>query len=91
MIELNPLDILNVRKMNRIPKYFSKIKLSDGSYVQDINEIESWIENRCRNRYSISKIPFVDSTGKIKECIFAGFEEEKELTYFMLACPYFRR
>ncbi len=91
MIELNPLDVLHVRKLSRIPKHFSKIKLSDSGFVADLNEIESWIENRCRNRYSISRIAITDSTGKVKESIFAGFEEEKELTYFMLACPYFRR
>lgn len=91
MIELNPLDILNIRRMNRIPKHFSKIKISDTSYVSDLGELESWIENRCKNRYSISKVANIDSSGKIKDSIYVGFEEEKELTYFMLACPYFRR
>jgi len=91
VIELNPLDVLNARKLFRIPRHFSKVKLSESSFVADINEIESWIENRCKSRYSISKLPLTDSSGKIKECVYAGFEEEKELTYFMLACPYFRR
>ncbi len=91
MIELNPLDILNSRKMNRIPKHFSKVKISDTSYVSDLSELESWIENRCKNRYSISKVANIDPQGKIKDSIYAAFEEEKELTYFMLACPYFRR
>ena len=77
--------------MNRIPKHFSKIKISDSSFVMDISELDSWIENKCKGRYSISKMPFTDSYGKLKDCYFVGFEEEKELTYFMLACPYFRR
>jgi hypothetical protein len=91
MIELNPLDVLHSRKLFRIPRHFSKVKLSDSSFVTDLHEIENWIENRCKSRYSISKVCSTDNTGKIKESTFAGFEEEKELTYFMLACPYFRR
>jgi hypothetical protein len=91
VIELNPLDVLHARKLSRIPKHFSKVKLTDSSFVADLNEIESWIENRCKYRYSISKLSITDPSGKVKESIFAGFEEEKELTYFMLACPYFRR
>ena len=33
----------------------------------------------------------VDKDGKLKTPTYVGFEEEKELTYFMLACPNLRR
>lgn len=91
MFNLNPLDILNQRKLNRIPNHFSKIKISENNYFQDGDNISSWIKNRCKGRYSITQIPKADSDGKIKTQVFVGFEEEKELTYFMLGCPHFRR
>lgn len=91
MFNLLPLDILNQRKLSRIPKHFSKIKISENNFFADVDSISSWIKNRCKGRYSICQIPTADSDGKIKSQVFAGFEEEKELTYFMLGCPHFRR
>jgi hypothetical protein len=88
MIDLNPLNVLDIRKLDRIPVHFSKIKLGTVSF--DIREIDEWINDRCSGRYSVQSIPTLDN-GKMKNIIFAGFEEEKEITYFMLACPFFRR
>lgn len=91
MFNLTPLDILNQRKMLRIPKHFSRVKISDHDFFQDIDEITSWIKTRCKGRFGICQMPKSDSDGKIKNYTFVGFEDDKELTYFMLACPYFRR
>jgi hypothetical protein len=33
----------------------------------------------------------VDQSGKMATSTFLGFEDQKELTYFILACPYLRR
>lgn len=88
MIELNELDVLDIRKMSRIPPHFSKIKISNKS---DSAFIEKWIHVKCRGRYSVSSMPGKDSDGRIKNFTFVAFEDEKEITYFMLACPYFRR
>lgn len=88
MIELNPLEVLDIRKVNRIPLHFSRIKLS---HLSDVSNIEKWIHSKCRGRYSIASMPGKDDSGKIKNFTFIGFEDEKEITYFMLACPYFRR
>ena len=88
MIELNELDVLDIRKMSRIPPHFSKVVVSSRS---DLANIEKWIHNKCRGRYSVSSMPERDSDGRIKNFFFVGFEDEKEITYFMLACPYFRR
>jgi len=89
MIDLNPLNVLDIRRLDRIPVHFSKIKL--GAISFQTREIDEWIEDRCSGRYSIQSIPAVDTDGKMKNITFAGFEEEKEITYFMLACPFFRR
>ena len=89
MIELNPLDVLGLRKMERIPPHFFKTELREGEIFN--HELEDWIKLRLKGRYSLRQIPSVDKDGKLKTPTYVGFEEEKELTYFMLACPNLRR
>jgi len=89
MIELNPLDVLESRKLNRIPPHFSKTKIDDREFFN--HELEDWIKVRLRGRYSLKSIPAIDKDGKLNTSTFVAFEDEKELTYFMLACPNLRR
>jgi hypothetical protein len=89
MIEYNPLDVLKKRSLQVMPPHFGKIKLADVSFVED--DIDGWIRKKLKGRYAIVKLPNIGSDGKLKSSIFAGFEDQKELTYFMLACPYLRR
>jgi len=89
MIEINALDVLKERKVDTAFPQFSKMKISDGEW--HLNDIESWITNKLKGRFYLQKIPNVGSDGKLKASAFVGFEDHKELTYFMLACPYLRR
>jgi len=89
MIEINPLDILNHRKLSYIPRHFAKVNLPEINFLRE--EISSWIQNRLNGRYSMVNMPAVDKDGKLKTATFAAFEDQKELTYFMLACPHLRR
>ena len=86
---LNPLDILGKRKLNFMPLHFSKVKISDLEFFH--NDLIDWIEIKLEGRFSISNEPSIDDTGKLKLSTFVGFENQKELTYFLLACPYSRR
>lgn len=89
MVNLNPLDILKSRKMNRIPPHFAKLKVDQG--ISYNNHVEKWIHYKCQGRYAISCIPTLDEKGHFKSSWHVGFENHKELTYFMLACPFLRR
>jgi hypothetical protein len=89
MLELNPTDVLKTRKVDIVPPHFSKIKIADSDRF-DTN-ISNWIKTKLKGRYYIADFPSIDGSGKLKVSTFAGFEEKKELTYFMLACPYLRR
>lgn len=89
MIKLNPLNILKARKMDRMPPQFAKTKIEANFLFTD--ELENWILSKCIGRYSLVPIPTLDDKDKIKSSWFVGFEDHKELTYFMLACPFFRR
>lgn len=85
MIELNPLDVLNKRSLKWLPPHFVKSRLAlSALYHQE--KIDSWIKHRLKGRYCVLVKP--DSTSA--QNLVVGFEDEKELTYFMLACPYLR-
>jgi len=89
MIEINALDVLNRRKVDYIPNHFSRMKVNDSE--ANIVETEFWIKNKLRGRYFLLKIPAISHDGKLKNNTVVGFENHKELTYFMLACPHLRR
>jgi hypothetical protein len=89
MIELNPLDILNVRRLSYIPQHFAQTQTAELMFADQ--SIDDWIQNRLKGRYAITTKPTVDKDGKLKSATFVAFEDQKELTYFMLACPHLRR
>lgn len=89
MFDLNPIDVLKQRQLKTLPPHFSKIKISDSEFFD--TGIATWIENRLKGRFSIVRMPGIDKDGKLKSATFVAFEEQKELTYFMLACPHLRR
>lgn len=88
MFDLNPIDILKQRKLKTLPPHFSKIRISE---IDLFEGVEDWIQNKLKGRYCIVKYPSIDSTGNLKSISFVGLEDQKELTYFMLACPHLRR
>lgn len=88
MFDLNPIDILKQRKLKTLPPHFSKIRVSEMDLFEGV---EDWIQTKLKGRYCIVKYPSIDSTGNLKSISFIGLEDQKELTYFMLACPHLRR
>lgn len=90
MVELNPLNILNQRQVDTLPPHFGKIKIADETVLFD-NKMITWINTKLKGRFCIAKQPSINNNGQLKLATFVGFEDQKELTYFMLACPYFRR
>ena len=89
ILNLNPLDILGKRKVEFMPIHFVKTKLNLAEFISDT--IVDWIETKLNGRFAVSHEPIVDSNGKLVAATFIGFENQKELTYFLLACPYLRR
>jgi len=87
MFDLNPLDILGQREVKTLPPHFSKVSVP----IQFDNKIENWIKHKLKGRYCVLKTPSIDDRGNLKSITIAGFEDQKELTYFMLACPHLRR
>jgi hypothetical protein len=88
MFDLNPLDVLQQRKIRTIAPHFVHTYLSDAEIFEGA---EQWITNKLKGRYYICKKPVFDKDSNLKSAYVVGFEDQKELTYFMLACPYLRR
>lgn len=89
MFNLNPLDVLKKREVKTSFPHFKKIKVNEFDLID--GNIETWIMNKLKGRYYILKVPNIDRDGKLKSSTFIGLEEEKEMTYFLLACPFLRR
>ena len=88
MFDLNPIDVLKQRKLKTFPPHFSKVKISEFELFEGV---EDWIQTKLKGRYCIVKHPNIDNNEHLKSSLVIGFEEQKELTYFMLACPILRR
>jgi len=52
--------------------------------------LEKWIENNLKSRFYIGKAVSLDESNKMQYNVRIGFEESRELSYFMLACPYLK-
>ena len=89
MFNLNPIDVLKQRELTTLPPHFVKVQISEGELID--SNLTNWIKTKLKGRYSVIRLPISGETGGIKSRTFAAFEDHKELTYFMLACPYLRR
>jgi hypothetical protein len=88
MININPLDVVRCRELNSVPVHFSKVEIS----YKHVDETRAWILNKLKGRFCITQLPTIEKTDKkLKSLTVAAFEDQKELTYFILACPFTRR
>lgn len=85
--DLNLLDVLKKRKLNYLPLHFKNIDID----LFDKAEIEKWVKNKLQGRYCIVNTQKIEENNRLKNVVSIGFEDETELTYFILACPYLRR
>ncbi len=83
--ELNPLDVLGMRKLNFIPEHFQTITIETG--FQDIKKIDQWINYHLNSRYAIEHTIMLDQTSKkITQVTIIGLEDPKEITMLSLGC-----
>ena len=83
----NPLNYFDLRRVYYAPphfKYFTVNKYNP-SMVRQLNE---WIINNLNNRYYIGQGIMLDNSNTIVYKTRIGFESEKEITFFIIACPY---
>lgn len=84
----NPLDVLDLRRTKFCPPHFSTVNLTKRYNMEQ--SISEWIEHNLSGRYFLGNNVELDNENKIKGVFTVGFEEAKELSFFMLACPYLK-
>lgn len=82
---VNPLNVLNLRKLKHIPPHFAKMIAKN---VQHIDIIDNWIYHNLDSRYCIKIAYILDHDRKLIEVCEIGVEEPKELSLLSLSCPY---
>lgn len=82
--EVNPLNVLGLRKLHFIPKHFNKMTLS---HKVDTKAVEHWIEFNLNSRYCLKINLILDENNKIIYGTEIGIEDPKELTMLTLGCP----
>lgn len=80
----NPLNFLNLRKLEVPPPYFEYVSISLRYNLEDA--LSLWITENLKGRYYIGKsVDLIDNS--IETVLKIGFENPKELSFFTLACP----
>lgn len=84
--KVNPLNALDIRKVHFPALHFHYLEL-DKFHVSFVRNIDNWIYNNLNGRYFIgSGISLIDNN--ITYITKIGFELEKEISFFKIACPY---
>jgi hypothetical protein len=83
--EVNPLNVLNLRRLRFIPQHFTKISIDNNV---DIKLLDRWINYNLNSRYAIKKGYTLDLNNKLIEVIAVGMEDSREITMLSLGCPY---
>lgn len=83
----NPLNYFNMRRVGFACPHFKYFTVN--RFNPDLlKSIDTWINKNLNNRYYIDKGINLDSTNSFVYTIQIGFESEKELSFFTIACPH---
>jgi len=83
----NPLNYFNLRRVEFACPHFKYTTL-DRYNPSMLKSIDSWIKHNLNNRYYIGQGIALDNTNTIVYNTVIGFESEKELSFFTIACPF---
>ena len=84
----NPLNFFGLREVKYQAPHFEYIEIEQQYNLEDSKR--KWIEGNLKGRYHIGKTMVLDSKNQYKNQMRIGFENERELSYFMLACPHLK-
>lgn len=83
----NPLNYFDLRRVHFASPHFKYITLEkyNPNFVKNLDD---WIMKNLNNRYYIGQMLSLDQNNSIIYTTQVGFESEKELSFFNLACPH---
>ena len=81
-------DFFEIRRLKFEPPHLATIDLPHTYNME--SAISKWIECNLKKRYFLKKAVSLTKENKIESVLRAGFEDPKELSYFVLACPHLK-
>lgn len=83
----NSLNYYDLRRVEFACPHFKYTTL-DSYNPSRVKQFDSWIKKNLNNRYYIGQGIALDNTNTIVYTTRIGFESEKELSFFTIACPH---
>lgn len=83
----NPLNYFDLRRVDFAAPHFKYTSLEKYSPML-VKNLDHWIKTNLNHRYYIGQSIALDSTNTIIYNTRIGFESEKELSFFKIACPH---
>ena len=80
----NPLNLLDLRRVRFPARHFHYIVL-DKYNPRKLSQIDDWIFQNLNGRYYLGQTLDLDTNNSIVYTLKVGFEEEKELSFFLLS------
>jgi hypothetical protein len=85
----NPLNYFDLRRVEFAAPHF-KYTTIDKYTPSLLKNLNAWIKNNLNNRYYIGQGIALDKNTFIYTT-YIGFESEKELSFFTIACPHLQQ
>lgn len=83
----NPLNFFDMRRVEYASPHFKYVTLEKYNFVL-VKQLDRWIQLNLNHRYYIGQSISLDQNKVIIYTTRIGFESEKELSFFTIACPY---
>ena len=86
----NPLNYFNLRRVEFASPHFkyTTIDKFNPALTKNLNH---WIKQNLNNRYYIGQSIGLDNNNSFIYTTLIGFESEKELSFFTIACPHIQQ
>ncbi len=81
-------DFFEIRRLSYETSHLATIDLPHTYNME--SAISKWIDINLKKRYYLKKSVGLTRENKIDTVLRAGFEDPKELSYFVLACPHLK-
>jgi hypothetical protein len=83
----NPLNYFNLRRVEFAAPHFKYTNIEKYN-PQFVQKLDTWIKNNLNNRYYIGQGIALGDGNSFIHVTQIGFESEKELSFFKIACPH---
>ena len=84
--KVNTLNVLGIRRVDFPAHHFIYTNLPKYNHMY-LTKIDRWIQSNLNGRYYIGQYLGIANDNTIIYTTRVGFENEKELSFFNLACP----